>query len=126
MGFDGRRVLVVEDEFIVATDLSRELEDAGAKVVGPVATIKDALGTIASTELDGAVVDVMLRDGWSFEVANALADRHVPFIFATGFIGQDMLPARHADLPFVEKPFKSGAVRRALAGVMRPALQDRR
>lgn len=119
---DGRHVLVVEDEHLLALDLARELEDAGAKVVGPVATIKDALGTIASTELDGAVVDVQLRDGWSFEVANALADRHVPFIFATGFIGQDMLPARHADLPFVEKPFKPGAILRALEGVMSGAI----
>jgi DNA-binding NtrC family response regulator len=119
---DGRHVLVVEDEHLLALDLARELEDAGAKVVGPVATIKDALGTIASTELDGAVVDVQLRDGWSFEVANALADRHVPFIFATGFIGQDMLPARHADLPFVEKPFKPGAILRALEGVMSSGL----
>jgi CheY-like chemotaxis protein len=81
----GKRVLIAEDHSIIAMDLAHELASGGAIVIGPVATAADALDAIASTNLDGGILDIKLSDRLAFPVADALADRHIPFVFATGY-----------------------------------------
>jgi CheY-like chemotaxis protein len=103
---EGRRVLVVEDEYLLADDLTHALEQAGAAVLGPVPGIEEALALIAAeTQIDAAVLDVNLRGEMVFPVADALVARGIPFAFATGY-DEWALPDRFAAIPRLEKPFK--------------------
>src|SRR4051794_39150827 len=100
----GRHVLVVEDEFYIAIDMADTLKEHGAHVVGPVASVADAVDLIECTEhLDGAVVDLNLRGELAFPVARELAKRHVPFVFATGY-DAEIIPAEFRDVIRCEKP----------------------
>lgn len=82
---EGRRILVVEDEFIVAAMLCDILEDAGAEAIGPVGRVQDALRAIESELFDAAVLDWNLDGESSEPVARALSARGVPFLIATGY-----------------------------------------
>ena len=109
----GCRVLVVEDEFYLADDLKRALMKLGAEVLGPVATQDEALGRMAGERVDLAVLDVNLRGEMAFSVADALTERAVPFVFATGY-DASTLPPRHRDVPIWQKPFAVEELVRAL------------
>ncbi|HET6805542.1 MAG TPA: response regulator [Frateuria sp.] len=100
----GRRILVVEDEFLLAYALVDMLEDRGAEVLGPTMSVDQALGLIeGTTRLDGALLDINLHGEISFAVADALAERGIPFTFATGY-DESVIPARFADVPCHQKP----------------------
>ena len=81
----GRRVLVVEDEMIVAWLLEDMLADFGCTIVGPAARIDQALAMIKAEALDAAVLDVNLNGQQSYPLADALVTRGVPFVFSTGY-----------------------------------------
>jgi CheY-like chemotaxis protein len=100
-----RCMLVVEDEYLIAADLAAWLEDCGIKVVGPAGSVKDALKLVATDgdRLDGGVLDINVRDERVYPVADALASRGVPFIFATGY-DEVSIPERYARVPRYEKP----------------------
>jgi CheY-like chemotaxis protein len=111
----GRRVLVLEDEYFIADDIARTLEQAGAEVVGPFTRHADALNALKREQpVDFAVLDINLQGEISFVVADALKERHVPFVFATGY-GQPAIPANHQQVPRWEKPFEPEALTEALA-----------
>lgn len=110
----GKRVLIVEDDNILALNVADELAAEGATVVGPAASVAEALDVIASSELDGAIVDINLGGKAAFPVADALADRRVPFVFATGYLIADYIPARHSSVRRFEKPTAPGVICRAL------------
>jgi DNA-binding response OmpR family regulator len=108
------RLLLVEDHYALATNLADVAVQSGADVIGPVATVADALQLIeAVPELDAAVLDVHLRDETTYPVADALRARRVPFCFSTA---QDraQLPERFRDVPLCRKPFGLGGFRDAL------------
>jgi DNA-binding response OmpR family regulator len=106
----GSRILIVEDEYLLADDLSAALTEAGAEVLGPIASVEDAQTFIAGEDrIDAAVLDVNLRGDLIFPVADTLQARGVPFAFATGY-DQWALPPRFAQVPRVEKPFKTNKV----------------
>ena len=99
-----RRVLLVEDEYFIAVELHRALEARGAVVVGPAATVRDALALIAKAgPLDGAVLDINLRGEMAYPVADALLMRGVPFVFTTGY-DEAMIPPRFTGIACCEKP----------------------
>jgi CheY-like chemotaxis protein len=101
---EGRHVLVVEDEYYIAADMVDALEEHGAHVIGPAASIADAIHLVEQTEhLDGAVVDLNLRGELAFPVARALAARHVPFVFATGY-DAETIPMEFRHIIRCEKP----------------------
>lgn len=103
-GFRGLRILVAEDEYLVADDLRRELEAAGANVLGPVPSVASALALLAADDaVDCAILDVNLGGETVVPVADALAARHVRFVFATGYDAWAM-PALYGDAPRCEKP----------------------
>lgn len=119
-----RRVLVVEDEYFVADDISRELRAHGADILGPVPTLEDALGLLGREErIDGAVLDVNLRGEMAFPVADALMARGVPFVFSTGY-DPSVMPPRYRDVPRWEKPYRYGDLARALPQLLRGRGQD--
>ncbi len=100
-----RRMLVVEDEYMLADDLRKALVAAGAEVIGPVSSEVRALELIALEEaLDGAVLDMNLQGSSTTRVAERLADRQVPFVFATGY-GSAVAADRFPDVPRWEKPY---------------------
>lgn len=110
----GRRILVVEDEAIVAMLVEDLLDELGCVVVGPAARIEDALRCIESDEIDAAVLDVNLYGERSYPVADALAARNLPFVFVTGY-GQSGLDREYRDRPVVQKPFTLEVLQSALA-----------
>ncbi|MBI0534890.1 response regulator [Roseomonas sp. KE2513] len=112
----GRRLLVVEDEYVIAMDMARALEELGAEVVGPAGSVADALLLVRNEDshLDAAVLDVNLRNERVFPVAEALAARGVPFVFATGY-DTSALPRAYAGAPRCEKPVNKTSLARLLA-----------
>ena len=110
----GSRVLLVEDEYFIADDLIRAFESNGAQIVGPVATVDDALELIEKTDrLDGAVLDVNLHGEMAYPVADVLLARGVRFVFATGY-DRASVPERYAHICRCEKPIDAGKVVHAL------------
>ncbi|WP_210526686.1 response regulator [Rubellimicrobium arenae] len=100
----GRRVLVVEDEFLIAEDLCEELQSCGAKVMGPAASVAEALALLDHGPApDMAVLDIGLEDEKVYPVADALRARGIPFVFATGYDAW-VIPHAYTDVPRVEKP----------------------
>ena len=114
----GRRVLVVEDESLVAMLLETILEDMGCSPVGPVATVDEGLAMVAAeTSLDAALLDVNVAGREVFPIAEALKARGVPFIFSTGY-GEGGLPDEWRGHSTLQKPFTEAAVRDALMTAM--------
>jgi CheY-like chemotaxis protein len=109
----GKRILIVEDEIIVALDLADKITADGATAVGPVSTVNAALEVIANAELDGVILDVNLRGEMAFPVADVLADRHIPFVFMTALDAGE-IPSRHANVRCVQKPVSTEVICRAL------------
>jgi CheY-like chemotaxis protein len=113
----GLRILVVEDEYLIAMDLADRLADLGAEVIGPAGSVTEALAIVGAkgNRIDGAVLDVNLRNEHVYPVANALTARGVRFIFASGYdVG--MTPAAYADMPRQVKPVDALLVARYFAG----------
>ena len=100
----GTRVLIVEDEYYLAQDLSRTLVEAGAEVVGPVGSLQDAMGEVDAGAFDYAVVDMNLRGEFVFDLANRLQAAGTPFVVATGY-NEASLPDELVGAPRIEKPF---------------------
>jgi CheY-like chemotaxis protein len=112
----GRHILVVEDDYFIAYDLAVTFEAAGVKVVGPVASLSDALDLIARTDrLDGAILDINLRGEMVYPLADALKAQDIPVVFATGYARHNM-PARYADVPLCEKPVEPEKVAKLMFG----------
>ena len=110
----GRRILVVEDEALVAMLLETMLEDMGFVPVGPVDDIDTALEVLRNdNRLDGALLDVNVAGREVFPVAAALKAKGVPFVFSTGY-GEGGLPDDWRGHPTIQKPFTEDAVRDAL------------
>ena len=114
----GRRVLVVEDDFYLASDAARALRAAGAEVVGPLPRSAPALEALARNGIHAAVVDINLGDGPSFELADALKRHGVPFVFVTGY-DEVLIPERLADVTTLLKPADMRAVVQAVAALLR-------
>lgn len=101
----GQRLLVVEDELLVALDIESILSEAGLDVVGPASSAAEALKLIADTPPDAALLDANLSGQPIDAVAQALGERGIPFAYVTGY-GRESLPAAHP-APIVPKPFNA-------------------
>ena len=105
----GTRVLVVEDESLLAETLCDLLQDAGCEPVGPAATVAAALRLIEQGGIDVALLDIRLKQETSFAVAYALRRRGIPWLFLTSY-AQHQLPDDLGDALLVEKPFNPPAL----------------
>jgi CheY-like chemotaxis protein len=111
----GRRILIVEDEYFLADDMSRMLCSIGAEIAGPASDIDDALRMLEDgASIDGAVLDVKIRGDMAFPIARELRARHVPFVFATGY-EKVTLGTEFQDVRLWEKPIDIAAMIRGLA-----------
>lgn len=112
------RILVVEDEYLLADELRSELGDAGATVLGPVGDIEGALDVIRSEQLiDGGILDVNLSGEMVFPAADMLIERGVPFVFTTGY-DESVIPSRFAHVVRCEKPINIRRVTQAVGRVI--------
>jgi CheY-like chemotaxis protein len=108
----GARVLIVEDEVIVALFLEDLLGEFGYEVAGVVSHLGDAMAHAPNYDL--ALLDVHLNGRDVFDFADALAARGTPFVFATGY-GERGIPDRHRGRPVLQKPFAPADLKRTLA-----------
>lgn len=108
-----RRILVVEDEFLIAAMLCDMLQDHAAVVIGPAATVHDALQLIQDHPIDAAVLDMNLNGDWSDPVAEELKQRMIPFVFTTGYGANER--GERFQVRTVSKPYTCEEVEEAVA-----------
>ena len=114
-GLRDRRILIVEDEYLIAMSLRDVLEGAGSVVVGPVPNVEKAIKTIESEpSLDAAVVDVNLGGKLAYPVADLLLARNIPFVFTSGY-EDDTLRTRYPQVINCHKPYIFPKMEEALA-----------
>jgi CheY-like chemotaxis protein len=101
----GKRVLIVEDEMLVALMIEDVLVDCGCSTVGPCGSVALALDAARTELFDLAVLDVNLDGEMVYPVAELLAERHIPFLFLSGY-GEQAIPAERGDWKVCAKPFK--------------------
>ena len=112
----GLRVLIVEDEMLLAYMLQDMLAEWGCSVVGPAGRVAKAVSLAGSEALDGAILDVNLAGTEVYPVARALAARHVPFIFISGYAAS-RLPKEWRDRPTLQKPFQPRDLAQSMARI---------
>jgi DNA-binding LytR/AlgR family response regulator len=104
----GLRILIVEDNFLVAENLRELLSARGCDVIGPAPRVEVALGLLAANgRVDGAMLDINLGSEDCFPIAAALQERAVPFLFLTGYDGMP-IPAEFSHAPRLSKPVDEG------------------
>lgn len=115
----GRRVLVVEDDYMIGDALASVLQDEGAQVLGPIGWAAEALGVVEDRTnlIDLAVLDVDLHGERSYRIADALLDRDIPFLFTTGY-NPDGLERAYRDYPRCVKPLSGRTLVAALSRIV--------
>ena len=103
------RVLIVEDEYFLATDLEEALRSEGAEIVGPICGLAQALAQVDEDGFDAAVIDINLRGQSAYPIADKLMEQRIPFVFATGY-SQEALPDRYWEVKRFEKPYDAPAI----------------
>jgi DNA-binding response OmpR family regulator len=116
-GMDGLRVLVVEDEGLIAMVLVDFLEDLGFKVVGPHAKLEPAVAAAKSEHFDVALLDVNLGGNSVYPVADELIARGIPFAFMTGHDARS-LPAPYHEIASLSKPYTAIDVEKTLGALL--------
>ncbi len=112
--FDGKTILLVEDEFFVGSDLEQILADSGAETV-LVNTAGAASAKLAETTFDAAILDIHLQDESTYPLADTLRRKSIPFIFLSGYL---TIREGYTDVPFVDKPFTRDTVTNALKNLL--------
>jgi DNA-binding response OmpR family regulator len=111
----GARILVVEDEFLIASMLAEMLAEVGARVVGPAYNMQDGMRLAEQEPIDAGVLDVNLNGECSDAIAAALTARAIPFVLATGYGAGG---ASAGDAPVLDKPYSAAKLTAALLGVL--------
>jgi DNA-binding response OmpR family regulator len=105
------RILIVEDEYLLADEARSILADVGVEVLGPVATVADARAIVlADYSVDAVLLDVNLGGEMAFDLADLLRSREIPFAFVTGY-DRDALPTRFSDVTTLQKPVGSAQLK---------------
>ena len=117
----GKCILVVEDEYFIASDLKRALQKEEAAVIGPVGDLPRGLALLDGDRPDAAVLDVNLGETTSYAIADRLTGLSVPFMFLTGYDGW-ALPATYQAVPRIAKPFPMHAVLDCVARLVDPEM----
>jgi two-component sensor histidine kinase/DNA-binding response OmpR family regulator len=110
----GNRVMVVEDETLIALVISEYLTELGLSIVGPYNTVVEAMAALKNSNVDAAVLDINLGKELAYPLADALQAANVPFIFVTGY-GEAGLEERFKDIPVLQKPIDRQTLRSVFA-----------
>ncbi len=117
----GKRVMIVEDELLVALLIEDVLSDLGCTTVGPFGSVAQAMSAVDSESLDLAVLDVNLGGEMVYPVAESLERRRIPFLFVSGY-GEDALLDGHPGWKVCAKPFHGKDLARMAAALLQPPL----
>jgi two-component sensor histidine kinase len=112
---NGRRVLLVEDEALVAMMIQECLTECGHSVIGPINRAADALSAAKDGDFDAAILDINLGDGMAYPVAEILSARGVPFVFLTGY-DAEMIDGRFGEVPILQKPIERQMLEKIFVG----------
>lgn len=115
----GLRVLLVEDEPLVAMLFETLLSDAGCEVIGPAARIATAGALLEQHGADAAILDINVSGEPVYPLASVLDARRIPFLFVTGYTEADVAPD-FRDRPVLRKPFRRHQLMQALADIRSP------
>ncbi|SDT10271.1 CheY chemotaxis protein or a CheY-like REC (receiver) domain [Halopseudomonas xinjiangensis] len=107
------KVLIVEDEALIAMLLEEMLADRGFEVAGQAATVEEGQDMAENLDFDAAILDVSLNGSYVFPIAERLDARGIPFVFTTGY-GEAGLPKAWSDRPVFTKPYDIGELTEAL------------
>ena len=116
--YSGERVLLVEDEPILAMSVEDMLADLGCRVIGPALSVGQAEALARQAPLDAALLDINMGDTPSFSVAEILRERRVPFGFVTGY-GRCGVPSVLDDAPVLQKPYTQASLAALLQRLLR-------
>jgi CheY-like chemotaxis protein len=111
-----KRILVVEDEYLIRMLLEDMLTDIGYTIAAAVGTIAEASKVAASEKFDLAILDVNVDGTEIYPVADILMERQVPFVFVTGY-GERSLPEPYRNRPTLQKPFQADDLKKKLAAL---------
>jgi CheY-like chemotaxis protein len=114
--FDGKHVLVVEDDYLIATETKKLLESLGAVVFGPTSSVGEALAIIETGPIDAALLDIKLPEDDAYSIADELMARGIPFVFVSG-APRSSIPARFDGFRLVPKPMELRLIVEALFGL---------
>ena len=98
-----KHILIVEDDYLVADQTRRELENCGAVIIGPVPSVDLALDLLESRKIDAAILDIDLAGETVYPLADMLSERKIPFVFATGY-DASLMPEKYRGFILCEKP----------------------
>ncbi len=110
----GLRILIVEDDALVAMNLQEFVEGLGCTVVGPTGRLSEALPMLDTEEIDGAMLDINLHGEMVYPLAERLAERQIPMLFCSGYAFTSAVPQRFAHYPQIAKPCAEHTVKRAM------------
>ena len=121
MNIDMKRVLIVEDNALLAYDLVDLLEECGIEPVGPAMNLASGLQLVGENHLDAALLDIELGAERVWPLADMLAGHGTPYAFVSGQCKQDQLPGLHADRVCLEKPASKSELMATLADLLEAA-----
>lgn len=113
----GARILIVEDEMMIAMLLEDLLKSSGYKVVGPASRVNNALGLASSEPIDAGILDLNVAGEEVYPVADALAARGVPFLFITGYKAS-AISQKYRERPTLQKPFNPQVLKETLRALL--------
>ena len=122
-GAPGTRILIVEDEGLVALQLQQDVEGAGHQVVGPARSLRHGLMLASQERIDAALLDVRLGQETSAAIAEQLLARAIPFAFTTGYADSVMLPDHLRKIPRLSKPYIGGEIVKMLNSLIGGVVQ---
>jgi CheY-like chemotaxis protein len=102
-GLAGMRILLAEDEFLIALALAEELEEKGCVIVGPFQNVQAARLAASHESFDCAILDINMNGEMAYDVADEIAARRIPFVFLSGYSAAT-LPDRFRTTPTISKP----------------------
>jgi CheY-like chemotaxis protein len=109
-----RRILLIEDDYLIARELAQAFEKLGAHVIGPAGSLGGAITLAETADFDCCLLDINLKGVEAYPVADLLMKRGLPFAFVTGY-DKSVIPERYHSIPLIHKPVDAHSVARALA-----------
>jgi CheY-like chemotaxis protein len=113
-----KKILIVEDNYLLAELISNLARDCGFEPVGPTGQLQEGCRLAREKAFDGALLDVKLGRDFCYPIASILKVREIPFLFVTGWCDSSLLPVEFRDVARLRKPFENDEVRAALASML--------